>query len=326
MWAPARVRATLNKSLAAGASPLWAVCRVANPRHSFGYGCGLRLAAHPKARLAASRGHIQRRLSLLALVAATGTHAATPLLPPLPPDPPTGFFVRYRVDGRPVSQTLYGFRHHPYAILQRADDSPGDAQQRTLRLAIESSQRDTVHEGIALHVQDRFRLDAPVAQTFLLTGGAFCRPASEQPKSLDARAEYAVARPGTPPTSGGRVRWGFPLSEGTLDDDRASREPLGYVTGARGLTGTFEGELVVTRIDRTQQVLEGRFRFDAARHITTRRKPTGEWEARCSEAGDFDVGRVSVTEGEFRLRYCLDPVQPGNHRSCPDGLSPDAPR
>jgi hypothetical protein len=270
---------------------------------------------------------VPARASLLALAEVLGSaQAATPKLPDLPPDPPTGFYVRYRVDGRPVAQTLYGFRHHAFAILVPADDAPGDAQARTLRLTIQSSQRDPVHEGIALHVQDRFRLDASGAQSFVLNGGAFCRPSSEQPKDTSARAEYAVARPGTPATSGGHFRWGIPMSQGTLDDERSSRDPLGYITGARGLTGTFEGELVVTRIDREQQVLEGRFRFDAGRHITTRRKPTGEWEARCWEASDFDVGRVRITEGEFRLRYCLDPVQPGNHRSCPDGLSPQAPR
>jgi hypothetical protein len=262
--------------------------------------------------------------ALLLAGALLGTaQAATPPLPPLPPDPPTGFYARYRVDGRPVEQTLYGFRHHAWAILVL--DAPGDLNARTLRLTIESRQRDAVQEGIALHVQDRFRLDAPGSQHFVLNGGAFCRPAKDQPKDTSARAEYAVARPGTPATSGGRFRWGVPLSQGTLDDERASRDPLGYVTGAPGLTGAFEGELVVTRVDRTQQVLEGRFRFDAGRHITTRRKPTGEWEARCWAAGDFDVGRVRITDGEFRLRYCLDPVQPGNHRSCPNGLSPQAP-
>ena len=57
-----RLKSTLIKSLAGRASSLWAVCSVANPRHSLGYGRGLRLAAHPKARRAPSRGLDQGRL------------------------------------------------------------------------------------------------------------------------------------------------------------------------------------------------------------------------------------------------------------------------
>ena len=58
------LRATLNKSLAARASPLRAVRGVENPRHSPGYECGFRLAAHPEPGRAYSRGLIQRRLRL----------------------------------------------------------------------------------------------------------------------------------------------------------------------------------------------------------------------------------------------------------------------
>ena len=50
------VKATLNKSLAHRAPLLWAVCRVANPRDSYGYRCGLRLASHPKSGRAPLRG------------------------------------------------------------------------------------------------------------------------------------------------------------------------------------------------------------------------------------------------------------------------------
>lgn len=78
--------------LARGTSPLWAVCCVANPRHSFGYDCVLRLAAPPKPERAASRGLIQRRpesgLSfcqpwtspIATLPALVSTHATTGLL------------------------------------------------------------------------------------------------------------------------------------------------------------------------------------------------------------------------------------------------------
>jgi hypothetical protein len=59
---PSQVMATLNKSLARRASRLRAVCVFANPRHSFGYGCGLRLASHPAAGCAPSRELIQRCL------------------------------------------------------------------------------------------------------------------------------------------------------------------------------------------------------------------------------------------------------------------------
>ena len=53
-------KATLNKSLAHRAPLLWAVRRVANPRDSYGYRCGLRLAFHPKSGRAPLRGLIQR--------------------------------------------------------------------------------------------------------------------------------------------------------------------------------------------------------------------------------------------------------------------------
>ena len=53
-------KATLNKSLAHRAPLLWAVCSVANPRDSYGYRCGLRLASHPKSGRAPLRGLIQR--------------------------------------------------------------------------------------------------------------------------------------------------------------------------------------------------------------------------------------------------------------------------
>ena len=57
-------RATLNKSLARCASLPAAVCGVANARNSCGYCCASRLASHPHAGRAASRGLVQRRLRL----------------------------------------------------------------------------------------------------------------------------------------------------------------------------------------------------------------------------------------------------------------------
>jgi len=46
-----RSKATLNKSLAAGASRFWTVCFVANARDTTGYRRALRLASHPKVML-----------------------------------------------------------------------------------------------------------------------------------------------------------------------------------------------------------------------------------------------------------------------------------
>ena len=60
-----RTKATLNKSPTARASPLRAVCGVENPRHSPGYDCGFRLAAHPEPGRTHSRGLIQRRPNVL---------------------------------------------------------------------------------------------------------------------------------------------------------------------------------------------------------------------------------------------------------------------
>ena len=59
-------KATLNKSNAARATSLRAVCGVANPRHSWGCDCGLRLAAHPARWRAHPRGLIQRRPKAMA--------------------------------------------------------------------------------------------------------------------------------------------------------------------------------------------------------------------------------------------------------------------
>jgi hypothetical protein len=53
-------REALNKSYASIASSLWVDRCVENARHSYGYGCAVLLALHPKSRRAASRGLIQR--------------------------------------------------------------------------------------------------------------------------------------------------------------------------------------------------------------------------------------------------------------------------
>ena len=57
-----KLGAMLNKSPTRAASSQRAVCGVANPRHSGGYGCGLRLASHPDARRSPSPGPIQHCL------------------------------------------------------------------------------------------------------------------------------------------------------------------------------------------------------------------------------------------------------------------------
>ena len=90
-----RIRATLKKLLARAASPVWAICGVANARNSYGYCCALRLAAHPKPGRIASRGLLQRRLRVAVGVAATATLLAGcgggldigPIAPPTPTAP-----------------------------------------------------------------------------------------------------------------------------------------------------------------------------------------------------------------------------------------------
>ena len=76
---PVSFRATLNKSFAGRASSVWAVRGVANPHHRLGYGCGLRLAAHPKPRRAPSRGLVQRHLSSKMRPLARGFYADVPV-------------------------------------------------------------------------------------------------------------------------------------------------------------------------------------------------------------------------------------------------------
>jgi len=55
--APQR-RETPNHPLLARPSLIWAPCGVVNPRHSFGYVCGLRLAGHPNSGRSHSRGTV----------------------------------------------------------------------------------------------------------------------------------------------------------------------------------------------------------------------------------------------------------------------------
>jgi len=53
-------KATLKKSLARAASPVGALCGVANARNSCGYCCALRLAAHPDPQRTLSAQFVQR--------------------------------------------------------------------------------------------------------------------------------------------------------------------------------------------------------------------------------------------------------------------------
>ena len=64
-----------RRSLSRPAHPwLSTVCSVANPRDSYGYRCGLRLAAHPDPGPAASRRLIQRRPQATDIVEGNPRH------------------------------------------------------------------------------------------------------------------------------------------------------------------------------------------------------------------------------------------------------------
>ena len=87
-------KATLNKSLAARSALFWAVCGLANPRHSWAMAVVVRLAAHPKPGRPHSRGLVQHC-----------PNAAVPALRRLAFSPPAGFAVAL-VAARVVSVLL----------------------------------------------------------------------------------------------------------------------------------------------------------------------------------------------------------------------------
>lgn len=146
-------REALNKFLARGASLLWAIRGVANPRHSPSYGCGLRLAAHPKPGRATSRELIQRfprhlkswrdlwqhrtRSLLVVLAVALGlTAAGTVLNAWALVENATG--LGYRAS-RPVSATLVLDRADAQALVL-ARSQPDIAAARLRRSVMASAQ------------------------------------------------------------------------------------------------------------------------------------------------------------------------------------------
>ena len=264
------------------------------------------------------------RTALACALFATGQALAQSSLPP---DPPTGFYARFSVDGRPVDQVHYAYRQHAFVVLPTADD-PANAPLRNLWLDLPSGREAAVVEGIQFRVQDAFRLDPKARQSFTLTGAHFCKSGDEQPEKVVARATYA--RPPAGATRDVRMN-GYAwrnemLIDTDLDQDRDPANDHGFETSGPGLLGVAEGTLVITALDTAQQIIEGRFEFTAARHLTAHKDASGAWAGRCSEPGDFKREQVQVTRGEFRLRYCLMPMARSNSRTCPGDLSPEAPR
>ena len=267
-------------------------------------------------------GHILLGV-LGAMSLATSAQAQT-----LPGGPPTGFYVRFDVDGRRVDKPLYGLGGtYDHAIVQPPQEAGSDPMLRSLIIEVATLKNVGPPEGVKLQVHDRLKLRNGPTQSFALTGPTFCTTVSPPPDRFEAEASYFRPAPGNSrPYSFTQYEPRSVMVDGNLDEDRANKESMGFVTRPPDLLGRFNGSLQITKLDTANQVIEGRFSFTAARAIAVRKDQWGAWAPRCDQPGDLKLDTVKVSGGEFRMRYCTDPITPGNSRYCPNGLSPEAPR
>jgi len=260
-------------------------------------------------------------LALLAPLAALGQ--TRPKLPDLPPPSDTGFFIRFDADGKKLDKKLYTYGGtYDHVILRAIDGAMDDIGAREFDLQIESLKTDAHAQGLRLWIHDKLFVRPGPPQTFTLTGPSFCTGMDGQPDRVPAEAFYMTPVPRNPQPFNMTNYWpNDVMYDGNRDQDEKNKGSIGFQTQHKGIKGNFEGTLTITRIDTTQQIIEGRFEFSAVRMINLHRGPHGEWEGRCSEPADFRADQVKVTGGEFRMHYCFDPMRPSNSRYCASKVS-----
>jgi hypothetical protein len=243
--------------------------------------------------------------------------------------PRSGFYIRFEVDGRMFDKPLYDRGGtYDHVILYPSDEAADDPARRSLVLAVGALKGAGPPEGIEIKVHDRFMLrgSGNGAQSYTLTGSKFCVGSEGQPDKVIADAVYSRAFEGTTQPYGSMTyEPHFSLFFGTLDEERKNTGTLGFQTEGAGLLGPAEGQLEVLSVDTVNQIIEARFHFKAMRAIVIDKDQWGMYRGRCWVVTDFRPSTVEITRGEFRMRYCLSPMEKNNSIYCANGLSPRAP-
>jgi len=238
----------------------------------------------------------------------------------LEPDGP--FYVRFEVDGDAVDKPLYRLSgSYDHVVLEMK--SPGSPQVEQLRLRVNTLPGSARAESIELWMHQGFELRDGATVRREITGMPQCGWEGAT-KDVTMEGFYRVATPRTlrRPLEDGPGRGG--LFSTDANTDAASTQPDGYNTEAPNFLGTYEGHFEITAIDTARHILEGRFAFDAARVVATHRGRDGNIDAACGQPAHFKLQTVRITGGEFRIRYCLSPMDPSNSRYCPPPLSPES--
>ncbi|MDL5030991.1 hypothetical protein QRD43_03650 [Pelomonas sp. APW6] len=240
----------------------------------------------------------------------------------LEPDGP--FYVRFQVDGDAVNKPLYRLGgSYDHAVLEMK--GPGSPQVEQLRLEVGTMPGSTRAESIELWLHQGFELREGATLRREITGMPFCGWEGAT-KDVPMEGFYRVATPRTVkrPYDFGPGPGRGALFSTDANTDAANTLPDGYQSQAPNFLGTYEGHFEITAIDTARHILEGRFAFDAARVVSTHRGRYGNVEAMCGNPSHFKLQTVRITGGEFRIRYCLSPMDPSNSRYCPPPLSPES--
>lgn len=239
-------------------------------------------------------------------------------------EPDGAFYVRFQVDGDSVNKPLYRLGgSYDHAVLETK--GPGSSQVEQLRLEVGTMPGSPRAESVELWLHQGFELREGLTLRREITGMPFCGWEGAV-KDVPMEGFYRVATPRTvkPPFADGPGPGRGALFSTDANTDAASTLPDGYHSQAPNFLGTYEGHLEITAIDTARHILEGRFAFDAARVVSTHRGPDGNVDAMCGNPSHFKLQTVRITGGEFRVRYCLSPMDPSNSRYCPSPLSPES--
>lgn len=230
-----------------------------------------------------------------------------------PAGPPTGFFVAHRLDGQPFHKPLYQLGgSYDHAYLQEGDyGMPG----LSFRLRVASTLAQGQGHAIDLWVHHGLDLASTQPQRFALRGQGPC--GTGEPESPQAEAFVVRGGQASGPQYQGRTyKERDRLDEANDDVDAAHTGAKQHRTLAPGTYGRFDGELVVTHIDTDMQTIAGRYQYRAVRLITVGRDRWGAYLGDCGDASTFRADALRITVGEFKVRYCTDPANPRNPRTC----------
>lgn len=294
-------REALNKSLARCASLLWAICRVANPRHSQSYDSGLRLAAHPEPGRAASRRLIQRSPALKSW-RDLWQHRARSLLVVL---------------AVALGLTAAGIILNAWALVERATDQGYRASMPvSATLVLDKADGQALALAKALPQVAAARLRRSVMAAVQANG----RSRNAVVIAMDdfQRADIGRLQLDTPPTDGGLwierssldfsgASVGEPVSLRLAGAETASVDIKGLVRDVSQAPGWMENlvylygsEAVLTRLGAPAGFNELQFRV------------RDEHATRAEVRGAVDALKAALTAGGYTVKS-IDVPEPGQH-------------